>query len=244
MGRIPFDKFRQINSQTPMKKFTSLLAVGIAAISLQSAIHGAILLESANWTSSGRPASGTLGANNITFNTAAFGNAGALFTFDWGSMPFAASYTTTSDSAVAIGYTTGISNQTITFSQPISGLSLWFNYIDPGTVFDFTGLNWTFVAGNQAARSGNTVVSTGGDRPDEGFLINVAGLFGSSSPLVFTINEPGSGNTAGFTIGSIAPTGVPEPGQVAASLLLLGGIGGYIFLKRRKAAKAAALTVA
>ena len=30
---------------------------------------------------------------------------------------------------------------------------------------------------------------------------------------------------------------VPEPGQVAASLVLLAGIGGYVFLKRRKAAK-------
>jgi hypothetical protein len=35
------------------------------------------------------------------------------------------------------------------------------------------------------------------------------------------------------------PTAVPEPGQVAASLLLLTGIGGYVFLKRRKAAQAA-----
>jgi hypothetical protein len=32
---------------------------------------------------------------------------------------------------------------------------------------------------------------------------------------------------------------VPEPGQVAASLLLLSGIGGYVFLKRRKTAKTA-----
>jgi hypothetical protein len=37
----------------------------------------------------------------------------------------------------------------------------------------------------------------------------------------------------------VGPTGVPEPGQVAASLLLLTGIGGYVFLKRRKAAQAA-----
>lgn len=37
---------------------------------------------------------------------------------------------------------------------------------------------------------------------------------------------------------------VPEPGQVAASLLLLGGIGGYVFLKRRKAAKTAAPAIA
>ena len=33
---------------------------------------------------------------------------------------------------------------------------------------------------------------------------------------------------------------VPEPGQVAASLLLLGGIGGYVFLKRRNTAKPSA----
>jgi hypothetical protein len=37
---------------------------------------------------------------------------------------------------------------------------------------------------------------------------------------------------------------VPEPGQVAASLLLLGGIGGYVFLKRRKVAKSAVLVAA
>jgi hypothetical protein len=37
---------------------------------------------------------------------------------------------------------------------------------------------------------------------------------------------------------------VPEPGQVAASLLLLAGIGGYVFVKRRKAAKPALATVA
>lgn len=36
-----------------------------------------------------------------------------------------------------------------------------------------------------------------------------------------------------------AAAAVPEPAQVAASLLLLSGIGGYAFLKRRKAAKVA-----
>ena len=34
-----------------------------------------------------------------------------------------------------------------------------------------------------------------------------------------------------------AAAAVPEPGQVAASLLLLAGIGGYVWMKRRKAAK-------
>jgi len=35
---------------------------------------------------------------------------------------------------------------------------------------------------------------------------------------------------------SDAVSAVPEPGQVAASLLLLGGIGAYVWVKRRKAA--------
>ena len=43
----------------------------------------------------------------------------------------------------------------------------------------------------------------------------------------------------GITIPSTPSAAVPEPGQVAASLLLLSGIGGYFFLKRRKAAKPA-----
>jgi hypothetical protein len=46
---------------------------------------------------------------------------------------------------------------------------------------------------------------------------------------------------AGDTGGSAS---VPEPGQVAASLLLLSGIGGYVFLKRRKAAKPALMPTA
>jgi hypothetical protein len=41
-------------------------------------------------------------------------------------------------------------------------------------------------------------------------------------------------------ISDVGTSAVPEPGQVAASLLLLAGIGGYVFLKRRKAEKVAA----
>jgi hypothetical protein len=41
-----------------------------------------------------------------------------------------------------------------------------------------------------------------------------------------------------FQIRDVTSSAVPEPGQVAASLLLLAGIGGYVWLKRRKAAKA------
>jgi hypothetical protein len=42
-----------------------------------------------------------------------------------------------------------------------------------------------------------------------------------------------------FQVRDVTAAAVPEPGQIAASLVLLAGIGGYILLKRRKAAKPA-----
>jgi hypothetical protein len=44
--------------------------------------------------------------------------------------------------------------------------------------------------------------------------------------------------------GDAASAAVPEPGQIAASLLLLAGLGGYIWMKRRKTPKAAAEALA
>lgn len=225
-----------------MKPTHKLMVICLALLGVQSAVQSAIILNSANWTTGGLPAYGVFDStNNLTFNTANTGNAGQLFAFAWGSMPFAANYATTSDSAVAIGYTTGISTTTITFSQSISDLSLWFNFIDNGATFDFTSLNWTFVAGNNASRVGNTVVSTGTNSSDDGFLINVAGAFGASTPLTFTISKSGSPDTAGFTLSAPAPTSpVPEPGQIVASILLLTGIGSFCLRKRYRLAKLAA----
>jgi hypothetical protein len=40
--------------------------------------------------------------------------------------------------------------------------------------------------------------------------------------------------TLRYTYTPSGPVPVPEPGQVAASILLLGGIGAYVFLKRRR----------
>lgn len=64
---------------------------------------------------------------------------------------------------------------------------------------------------------------------DEVAIYNVALSAGEISTLY-------TNGTNGIGAGSAA---VPEPVQVAASLLLLGGIGGYVFLKRRKSAKTA-----
>ncbi len=46
--------------------------------------------------------------------------------------------------------------------------------------------------------------------------------------------------TLRYTYTPSGPVPVPEPGQVAASLLLLGGIGAYVFIKRRRKSAAAA----
>lgn len=47
------------------------------------------------------------------------------------------------------------------------------------------------------------------------------------------------GDSMTLNIGGAGPAAVPEPGQVAASVLLLAGIGGYVLLNRRHAAKRA-----
>jgi hypothetical protein len=61
----------------------------------------------------------------------------------------------------------------------------------------------------------------------------------TSSSVAFNLNSvTGLPLINAFQIRDVTSSAVPEPGQVAASLLLLFGIGGYILLKRRKAAKA------
>jgi len=50
---------------------------------------------------------------------------------------------------------------------------------------------------------------------------------------LFSFTAPNTSVTLRYTY-TPATAPVPEPGQVAASLLLLGGIGAYVFIKRRK----------
>jgi hypothetical protein len=79
--------------------------------------------------------------------------------------------------------------------------------------------------------------------------VSISGLTPGTHTMKFAIADAGddSYDSAVFidagsfsaTLDSVGSAAVPEPGQVAASLLLLGGIGGYAFVKRRKAAKSA-----
>ena len=67
--------------------------------------------------------------------------------------------------------------------------------------------------------------------------IQFTGTFSSLSWEVMNPEVYASWNI-GVTSASAA---VPEPGQVAASILLLAGIGGYVWMKRRKRAQAKAV---
>ena len=66
------------------------------------------------------------------------------------------------------------------------------------------------------------------------FNINSAGWVGSLPAFqVYTL-----GNTTDLYLQALGSSAVPEPSQVAVSLLLLIGIGGYVWMKRRKPAVA------
>lgn len=64
-----------------------------------------------------------------------------------------------------------------------------------------------------------------------------AGGWSGALPASFQIISLGNANNLYLQALANGAAAVPEPGQVAASLLLLGGIGGYVWIKRRRGAK-------
>jgi hypothetical protein len=64
-----------------------------------------------------------------------------------------------------------------------------------------------------------------------GFLNALASASGSNVGYIYSALSAPTSVTVQYSYNSAA---IPEPGQVAASLLLLSGIGAYVFIKRRK----------
>jgi len=138
----------------------------------------------------------------------------------------------------------------MSFSISFTGLSTASSYRIRTWHNDSYLLNEGFAAGGgiiSPSVSGATLVSSAngtvtnlrGAQSDAAFGIADVTFIPTISNPIITYTRVGGGFTAipingvEFTTDSAA---VPEPGQVAASLLLLGGIGGYVFLRRRKAA--------
>ena len=191
-------------------------------------------LISAQWTPPGSvpttSGNGTLlSGSTVGLTTAAIGNAGAIFNWDWSAAPFASGFSlsTTNNSGIAIGVGAGTTaTQTLTFSSVINSPYLWFNFIDPSTSFNFGAYNWTFLSGNKASRSGSSVISTGSNASDDGFLIRINQDFGPGTSLNFNYASTGVVSTSGFTIST-----VPEPSALS---LLAVGLGGLAMIRRRR----------
>ena len=114
----------------------------------------------------------------------------------------------------------GGTSQTINLtSTSLLGMP-WTLGINAGSVASYIGTGNT---SNFLSRLQNTASNDG----DPGDLLTT-----------FSFTAPSTSVTLRYTYtpSTPPPSPVPEPGQVAASLLLLGGIGGYVFIKRRRAA--------
>jgi hypothetical protein len=150
----------------------------------------------------------------------------------------------TNSDRIAVGGT-GNANQTLTFGSTVSNIVM--NIWSLGRPSDLGSwqFNQPFVIlseNNGEYGSAPYALDAAGVNRLDGYegsgTIQFTGQFTSLSWQVLDPEFFAMWNI-GVTSAS-APSAVPEPGQVAASLLLLSGIGGYVFVKRRKAAKPAA----
>lgn len=121
---------------------------------------------------------------------------------------------------------------TYDFSFAANGDNL-FSFFINGAISNANPMKPTITGGTQ-------IGETSGDFQNIKILTGSAYLNAGTNWAYAVIDEQG------FSTGVLvaqstftAAAAVPEPGQVAASLLLLGGIGGYVCLMRRKAGKAA-----
>lgn len=149
----------------------------------------------------------TVGINNVNAGP----SVGAAFPTNWGALQFGTSFPTTSSSTIGIG--TG-SNYQISFSQQISNPLLYFNYIDIGDSFDFSGQSISLLQSNFAAISGASIISAqvgAVNQAEAGFIVQVLGSYGPSAPVNF--DYIGSGTSVGFTAGvQLVPVPLPLMG--------------------------------
>jgi hypothetical protein len=236
----PLQRIQPNQPATTMKKITSLLAVSLACIGLQSASAAIIL-------------------------TAKFDNS-----FDNAlTAPFVGNATLSylAGSPLSDGVYAWNSFSGLTFSATFPGLPVTFtqaHLLSTDVYVAVVGSNFFFANPNSASNSpfgGSADFSNGSyiftNEPIDN--VSLTSTFRGTSftyPLyqiwdafdatnIFYMGTYGADRQSATTGGGGGdPSAVPEPGQVAASLLLLGGIGGYVFVKRRKAAKPALVPAA
>jgi hypothetical protein len=266
-----------------MKKLTALLAVGIAAISLQSASAALSFTQldlNGNYRMSTPGSIAGFPLGNQTYL------GGVPFTQNdlqgqvWNGAFLSDGVTSSGNTTQTLTLNTNVADARGFYSVintfwgqpgPASYASITFGFSDSSSFsknlvgdvdirdFNYKGL-WTTQINNTSTRNvylnspasyaldrqwydfgvhrGKTLTSVTftdtGDASFQRFLLS-----GATAQSGFDGQIIGPALLPGQT-GTLGTSAVPEPGQVAASLLLLGSIGGYVFLKRRQAAKVAA----
>jgi hypothetical protein len=240
-----------------MKKITSLLALATAAIGLQSA-SAALLTYT---TSLDNSFDNTLSAPFVGSASFSYNKASALadgfYTF---------SYLNSFSPVLSISFNNGNS---FSLSDLVSDPSQTGVYLS-GSSFILAGISG--YTGPKGGTADFIVGGTGPVFSSEAIWINYSGskffsnfrdgaidypLYMEASTVIdYDANNTNYMGSYGFDVslvngpasggggGGGGTAAVPEPGQVAASLLLLSGIGGYVFLKRRKPAKPALVPTA
>jgi hypothetical protein len=256
-----------------MKKITSLLAIGAMALGIQSASaalnywvnwtgapgsYPNTMNTPAGTKNYATLATGTLfdpvTNQNISvtytgevFNESEFNNPGGTDMFNFPGTYLGSTVTTLPPAGNYITLTgySGLTN-TLTFGSPVTNLlmavaSLGSNELSSTYNFDRTATVVSSGPGQYGSGPLNMSSATTLFGQEGNGMVQFTGTF---TTLSWTVPSPEWYSIFNIGITDSAPSAVPEPGQVAASLLLLAGIGGYVWMKRRKTAKPATVPAA
>ena len=180
---------------------------------------------------------GTLTAVDLLFNSSTAGGSVSLDTNTSGESALFSSMTSfvrTSGTGLAQQNTTAVTislNPGLPNNQPADTLQTYNvtgsqSLISSVQTYAISSANWASY--QTPGGAGNTPNFTGR-------AFTTATITADSSPTFSSsLYTAASNYSLRYTYTPSGPVPVPEPGQVAASLLLLGGIGAYVFLKRRK----------
>ncbi|NBT46046.1 MAG: hypothetical protein EBT06_14355, partial [Gammaproteobacteria bacterium] len=199
--------------------FPLFMKLALIGIFLAPSIAHAALF-SATWvagSAGGTSATGTMGAINLNLATVSSGNSTQIFPGTWQQILPPSLGTLYPDAAISIGYNCNGNpqNQSVTFSTQVTNPYLLFNYVDGGSVYDFSSIAGTVtLVGNTvgATLSNKTITLPAGsfNQSNNGFAIQLTGTYPSISYTI-TNGSCGSGHdSAGFDVAetgfSITPT--------------------------------------
>jgi hypothetical protein len=242
-----------IKQKPSMKNPIRSLALGIALFAATSMVNAqSILTYNATPTTSvsGTTFSfsmfdsglGTLTAVQLLFNSSTVsGNitlAGNGEDYDFNSASafvrtFGTGLTNQNTTAQSLSFSPSLPDSQVGSATQVYTLTGSQSLIASALTYNINSLNWS------------SYLNAGGVGSTPNFttrLFPSTSISGATPKPTETFNmTAASSYTLRYTYTPSGPVPVPEPGQVAASLLLLGGIGAYYFVKRRrKSAPAAA----